>query len=273
MMAGAYSHLGAIGQILPQKAFELVRQYADKALELDSSIAEGHIAKAGVYLFYDWKWEEAYEALQKAMQINPGAVQGSQLLSYYYILMGQTDKAVKVMEEAEQLDPLSPPVSQTLGFMYMFAMRYDDAIRQAEKLLEMNPQMRTSIELKGWAIGMKGDWETALKFFEEVHRLTNHPLKGLMGLGFAYAKTGNREKALEIIRKMEQRQLEEPDSVIDSDMAAVWYSLGNLDKTFYYLNQCVDKRMGPVSYILEFPAYQGIKDDPRYDEMRKKIGV
>jgi adenylate cyclase len=273
MMAGAYSHLGAIGQILPHKAFELVKQYADKALELDSSIAEGHIAKAGVYLFYDWKWKEAYDALQKAIEINPGAVQAHQLLSYYYILMGQIDQAVKIMEEAEQSDPLSPPVSQTLGFMYMFAERYDDAMRQAEKLLEMNPQMRSSIELKAWATGMKGDWETAVKLFEEVHRLTNHPLKGLMGLGFAYTKLGDREKALDVISKMEQRQLQEPDSVIDGDMAAVWYGLGNLDKTFYYLDQCVEKRMGPVSYILEFPGYKGIKSDPRYEELRKKIGV
>ncbi|MEI9909102.1 MAG: hypothetical protein WDO71_05195 [Bacteroidota bacterium] len=51
MMAGAYSHLGAIGQILPKTAFELVRGYADKALELDSSIAEGHIAKA-VFIYF-----------------------------------------------------------------------------------------------------------------------------------------------------------------------------------------------------------------------------
>jgi adenylate cyclase len=273
MMAGAYSHLGAIGQVLPSKAFELVRQYADKALQLDSSIADGHVAKAGVYLFYDWKWKEAFDALQKAIQINPGAAHASQLLSYYYILMGHIEKAVEVMEEAELLDPLSPPVSQSLGFMYMFAQRYDDAIRQAEKLLEMNPQMRTSIELKGWAIGMKGDWETALKLFEEVHRLTNHPLKGLMGLGFACAKLGYTERALECIHKMEQRQIQEPDSVIDGDLAAVWFGLGNLDKTFYHLNQCVDKRMGPVSYILEFPAYQGVKVDPRYQDIRKKVGI
>ncbi|MEI9909104.1 MAG: hypothetical protein WDO71_05205 [Bacteroidota bacterium] len=48
-------------------------------------------------------------------------------------------------------------------------------------------------------------------------------------------KPGNREKALDIIRKMEQRQLEEPDSVIDNDMAAVWYSLATWIKHFIIL--------------------------------------
>jgi pentatricopeptide repeat protein len=133
--------------------------------------------------------------------------------------------------------------------------------------------MRASIEMKAWAIGMKGDWAAALTLFEEVHRLTNHPLKGLMGLGFAYAKLGETEKAMECIRKMEQRQEEEPGAVIDADLAAVWFGLGNLDRTFYYINQCIDKRMGPVSYFTEYPAYKGIKNDPRYLEIKKRIGV
>ena len=93
-----------------------------------------------------------------------------------------------------------------------------------------------------------------------------------MGLGFAYAKLGYDEKALEWILKLEQRQEQEPDSVMDSDIAAIWFALGNLDKTFYYLNQCIDKRMGPVTYFLEYPAYKGIKKDPRYLELLKRQG-
>jgi pentatricopeptide repeat protein len=119
---------------------------------------------------------------------------------------------------------------------------------------------------------MKGDWEKALEFFKEFQRLTNHPLKGLMGVGFAYAKLGRREEALDCIRKMEERQLEEPEAVLDADLAAVWYGLGDVDKTFYFLNRCIDKRMGPVTYFLEYPAYRGIKEDPRYLDLLKRQG-
>jgi adenylate cyclase len=120
---------------------------------------------------------------------------------------------------------------------------------------------------------MKGDWNKALELFKEYQQLINHPLKGLMGMGFAYAQLGQREEALEIVRKMELRQEQEPDSVIDADIAAVWYGLGDYDKVFYYLNQCIDKKMGPVSYYLEYPVYKGIKSDPRYAMLRKRIGV
>jgi adenylate cyclase len=273
MSAAAYSQLGSSGQMLPHKAFEIVHRYADKALELDSTVAEGYVAKASAYLLYDWNWQEAYDALQKALLLNPGSIEAYELLSFYYVMMDRKDEAVTLVEKAEQLDPLSPVILQTLGTMYIFAERFDDAIRQADKLLAMDPEMRISIETKGWSIGMKGDWEAALKYFEEVHRLTNHPLKGLMGLGFAYGKLSQTEKAMEVIRKMEQRQAEEPDSVIDADLAAVWFGLGDMDKTFYYINQCIDKRMGPVNYFLEYPAYKGIKDDPRYEELKKRTGV
>ena len=273
MTAAAYSFLGSTGQMLPLKAFEIVHRYADKALQLDNSVAEGHSAKASAYLLYEWKWQPAFEELQKALQLNPGSIETYELLAFYYIIMGKKHEAVKIMEEAEQIDPLSPIVSQTLGNMYVFAGRYDDAIRQADKVLEIHPTMRSAIEMKGWAVGMKFGWDAALELFEEVHRLTNHPLKGLLSLGFAYGKLGMKEKAMECIQKLEQRQEEDPDSVIDGDLAIVWYGLGNLDKTFYYLNQCIDKKVGPISFYLEYPAYRGIKEDPRYEGLKKRLGL
>ena len=107
----------------------------------------------------------------------------------------------------------------------------------------MYPQMRVAKELKGWCIGVKGDWKKAAEIFEEVHRLhAKHPLKGLFPLGCAYANSGEAEKALECIRKIEQLQVEEPGTVLDADLAMIWSSLGETDKAFHYLFQCVEKK-------------------------------
>lgn len=273
MVAGAWSYLGATGQVMPGKAFDIVKRYADKALQLDSSVAESHVAKAACYLFYEWKWDAAYRSLQEAIRLNPSAIEAYDLLGHYYIIVGQKDLAAKTLEEAERLDPLSPVIIQSLANAYIFAERYDDGINQAEKLLEMNPQMRVALEIKAWCTGFKGDWHAAQRLFEEVHRLTGHPLKGLMGLGYTYAKLGERDKAMECLHKMEQRQLEEPESVLDADMAAIWLGLGDFDKVFYHINQCIDKRMGPVSYFLEYPPYKVLKSDPRFAELKRKAGI
>jgi TolB-like protein/class 3 adenylate cyclase/tetratricopeptide (TPR) repeat protein len=271
LAANAYAYLGASGQMIPDRAFALVHQYADKALAFDEHVAEGHIAKASACLLYEWDWERAFGALQIAITLNPAAADAYEFLGFYYIAIGNIKKAVELLEEAQRVDPLSPVIVQSLGNMYIFNEQFDDAIRQADKLLEMHPQMRAAIELKGWATGMKGDWNAARTLFEEVHRLTNHPLKGLMGLGFAYGKLGMETEAYDVIRKMEQRQSEEPGAVIDADLAAAWFGLNNLDKTFYYLEQCVEKRMGPVNYFLEYPVYKGIKQDPRFEKLKNRM--
>lgn len=271
MIAGAYSYIGSIGHMKPDKAFGIVHRYSEKALQLDSSLAEGYVAKGSAYLFYDWKWKEAFEALQKAIQLKPAGTYGYQLLAFYYIIIKQKQKAVEVMEEALQVDPLSPVLNHFLGEIYLVAGRFDDALQHAEKWLEIYPQMRTTLELKGWCMGMKGDWEKALKVFKEVHALTNHPFKGIAPMGFAYGRLGERDKALECIKKLEQRQTEEPDIIMDADLAMVWWSLGEKDKTFYYLFQCFEKRLGPVAVFIEYPQYEGLSDDLRYYELLKKL--
>jgi adenylate cyclase len=273
MAASAYSLMGARGQMIPDKAFEVVHRYANKALELDDTIAESHIAKANAYLLYDWKWKEACTALEKAIALNPAAVEAYHLLGLYNIAVGKKEKAVQLLEQAEQIDPLSPGITLTLGSMYTFAYRFDDSIKQADKLLEINPEMRAAIEMKGWSTGMKGNWADALPLFKEVYRLTGHPLKGLMGLAFTYGMLNQREEALSCIEKMEQRQQEEPNSVTDADLAAAWFGLKDLDKTFYYLNLCIDKRIGPISYFIEYPAFESIKTDSRYKKLKIRMGL
>ena len=160
-------------------------------------------------MLHDWKWKEAYEALQKAIALNPVTTNAHQMLSYYYMSTGKKHEAVDIMETAYRVDPLSPIVNKTLTDAYLNAGRVDDALKQVELMLDMYPQMTVALESKAWCTGVKGDWKKAAELFEEVHRsFIKHPLKGLYGLGCAYARSGQTEKALECIRKTEQRQAE-----------------------------------------------------------------
>ena len=180
---------------------------------------------------------------------------------------------MRIIEDAIKLDPLSPILNHALGNVYTYAGRFDDGIRQADKVLEMHPQMRTCIDLKGWSYVMKGEFEKALKLFEEVHQLTNHPLKALMGLGYCYAKLGYPKKPWNDIRKTVQRQVEEPEAVVDGDLIGLWLSLRNIDKVFYHIHKCVEKRIVPINMFLEYPVFEELKKDPRYQELKLMAAV
>jgi adenylate cyclase len=267
MVARAYAYLGVTGQAQPEKAFEIVKNYSEKALQLDDTIAESHVAKATMHLMHDGNWQAGYDSVQTAIRLNPAATGAYEMLAMYHLFTPNIPEAVKVMEQASQIDPLSPQINHFLADTYFFADRYDDAVRVADKLLEIDPQMRIAIEMKGWCAGMKGDWQKALEYFMEVHRLTNHPLKGLSPLGYAYAKLGQTDKALEIISKIEQRQREEPNVVVDGDLLVIWWAMGNMDKVIYYFEKSVAKRISAVNYFLNYPPVRGLIDHPRIKKL------
>lgn len=272
MAASAYAFLGGMGQMEPAHAFEVVHKYSDKALQLDGSLAVGYAAKGSAFLFYDWNWKKTHDALVKAIELNPATTSAHQMLSFYYMIMGQKKEAVDIMEKAFRVDPLSLIVNKSLIDVYNYAGRTDDALKQAEYLLEIFPHVGVALELKGWCFGARGDWKKATEIFEEVHRLyTKHPLKGQLPLGVAYANSGETEKALECIRKLEQRQLEEPAIVLDADLAMIWLAIGDLDKGFYYLFECVTKKMGPVAIIIDHPMFKVPHDDARYQLLKQKL--
>jgi adenylate cyclase len=271
-LAGCYAQLGGMGQMNPQKAFQAAHSYADKALELDNRLAEAYAVKGAAYMLYDWNWTDAYEYLSKALKLNSGSSIASLMMSMYYQIHGKLNEAVQVLEAATQYDPLSPLVNTALAERYFYARRYDDAIRQAEKILELDPQMRNALEIKGYCLGMKGEWNKAIKIFKEFHRLAHHPLKGLTPLACAYAKTGEIEKAKECIKKIERRLVEEPGSVPEADLAMVWWVLGDKEKTFDYLSKALDKRM-PISYGSSSPLLEGIEKDPRTEELKRRMNL
>jgi hypothetical protein len=107
----------------------------------------------------------------------------------------------------------------------------------------------------------------------EVHLLTNHPLKGLSPLGYAYAKLGETDKALETIAKIEQRQREEPNVVVDGDLLVVWWGLGNIDKVLYYMEKSIGKKASAVNFFLNFPAMKGITKEPRVMKLIEDLGT
>ena len=270
-IAGTYSYLGATGQVKPEKAFKIVNEYSEKALQLDDTIAESHLAKANAHMFYKWNPKAAYESLQKAIQLAPAHSEAYDVFGLFHILIGKKEEAIKILEKASLNDPLAPHLNHMLAEAYIMNNQYDDALRITDRLLEMEPQMRVAIETKGWCYGLKGDWPKAAEYFTEVHRLTNHPLKGLAPLGFAYGMMGEKEKALDIIKKIEQRQIEEPNAVLDPDLMMVWWSLKDLDKTYYYMHKCIEQQMGPFIYILELPMMKGVEEDPKIAALLKKV--
>jgi adenylate cyclase len=67
-----------------------------------------------------------------------------------------------------------------------------------------------------------------------------------------------------------QRQTEEPELAMDGDLLMVWWALGDKEKTFQYISNCINKNLNTIYYYLEYPMMIGIKEDPHVIELLQR---
>ncbi len=140
----------------------------------------------------------------------------------------------------------------------------------------MDPRFRRAFEGKGMLYLTMGDFDKAIENLEHYHKLIGDPLKGLGSLGHAYAVTGQREKALECLRKIKQREESEPGKLFHMDYAFIHAGLGDNDKAFYYLNKTYENRIGiaclGMIFCIRFPLrLKELKSDERFKELASKM--
>jgi len=274
-LANCYSILGSTGQMDVKIAYPNAKKAALKALELDNNLMEAYLSLATVKLYYDSDDAAANELIQKALNLNPGAAVAHQNYANYLLLTGnltgKLTEAIKESELAVQLDPLSMPNNLFLGNVYLFDKQYDKALKQHDKILELDPKFRAALEAKGWAYIFKGDPEMAIKYFKKYQKLTDSPLKGVTGLGYAYAKAGQIDKAKQILNNLEKRERLEKDLNNSMDFAVIYIALQDYDKVFYYMERAVVDRFG-FMFLKSHPMFEEVRKDARFKKFMKKAG-
>jgi len=90
--------------------------------------------------------------------------------------------------------PLSLPINHSLANAYLCAKKYEEALDQTNKTLELDQNFRSVWETKGWAHFLLGERKKAIDSFLKFQKLTGDPLKGITGLGYVYAQTGQQDK-------------------------------------------------------------------------------
>lgn len=270
--AFCYTYLGALGQLSPSKAFPIAKGLTEKAFSLDGAIVEANLASGLVALFYEWDWDLAGARIRKALEISPGYATAHHLYGLYLTIMGNTDEAVAEVEIAHKLDPMSPVLSYVLAESYFHARRFHDALQQCRETILLNPTFRAAKNLIGWLyIGM-GEVEKAIALLEETREEIGDELRGWSQLGYAYGMAGRRGEAEECIRKLVLLQERNPETELSMDFSAVYQGLGDYDRTFQYLNEAIDRKVGGIIFIKSHPGWDVLRSDPRFKQLMSRIG-
>jgi len=253
------------GSINPRTDFPRARAAALKAIELDDSSAEAHLALATVKLYFDYDWTGAEKEFRRALEINPNLTDAHAHYGWYLLLFNRNKEAVAEEKKGQELDPLSAVYTAWVGWMYWYLGKREEAIEEARKALELDPNSPDGLYVLVGVYGDKGMFEQALAVDQKLAAV-NPDWK--YSLAETYAKAGRKAEALKIVAELEREDYAKYALFI----AVVQTVLGNREETFRALEAAYEYHHIFLPWKMQDDSFPW-KSDPRFQDMRRRIGL
>ena len=265
-LADNYAYMGSV--VMSEKeANEKVKEFAQKALELDPELAEAHMSFA-LALVSTYDWRNGLKEFDRALALNPNLAFAYELQAWTVNGLGRFDEAIAKTRKAVELDPLNPFYQMSLSFFQYWGRQYDDAIPQARKALAMDPNSAISHVLLGLSFLKKGD--TAGAIAELQKSKTPDPGAWYQGfLGYAYAISGERAQAEVALRELEQ--LAKRQYVSPTAFATIYLGLGQKEKCLDWLEKSYEQQDSACWYLKIDQIYDSVRNEPRFQALLEKI--
>ena len=271
-VAEAYNSMAKDPDVAPKDAVPFAKSAATKALEIDASLAEAHMAFGDALAIYDWNWPEAERELKKALELDPN-------ISYIHLVysgsylgpVGRTDEALAEAQRAVELEPLSLINNSVLTNSYINSRQYDKAIEQGRKAYELDREFPLARHWLGMAYVATGRFDEAVSICRAASPDSPSWPLSVVALGHAYAKMGKRAEAEQQIAQL--RDLAKSRYVRPYYVASIYAALGDKDKAFTELERSYQERDAYLGRINSDPFMDPLRDDPRFKDLLKRLGL
>jgi serine/threonine protein kinase/Flp pilus assembly protein TadD len=263
-LALGYVTLGH-GPAPPPDAWMRAREAAERAVRLDSTLAEAWAALADVKTYFEWDWDGAEDAFQRANALNPNLAMNHYHYAWYLILFGRVEEALAEHRRAQELDPLTPLHTVWLPGVYLYTGHYARALDEARRTAEQYPENATALYVLGTSAAQMGEFDEAIAAHEKMVEVNP---RWKSALGRTYAVAGRTEDARRILAELEAQP---PTSWGAIGLADLHTALGNKDEAFRWL--AYEPAHGWLPWSRANPALEPLRDDPRFHDLMRHLGL
>ena len=267
----AYIYLGWMYFLPAKEVFPKAKHFAIKALEINETLAEAHIALANIKMFYDWEWNEAEREIKRALEINPSSTLAHDTYAGFCLLMGDKDKAIQEALKYVELDPISFSAYFHLGVFLLRSGKLQEAKNQFQKSLELVPNHPLGLWMLGQVLVLETLYEEGLSMIKTAYELSKNQTAILTALGWGFAVSGNKEKAHNILHDLKRRVKKE--YIPPFYFAKIQNGLGNKEEALNCLDKAYEEHDISLAPIKTDETFSDLRSEPRFIALLEKMSL
>ncbi len=269
-VAQAYQVTAANHYDDPEVYYPKAKEYALRALSLDDDLVEAHTALASTAVGLDRDLVKAESEFRRAIELNPNYATAHQWYSHILGWENRVDEGWREISKALELSPLSLIINTNVVDFYYFEGEFEKGIEHAKKVIEMDPSFTTVyFSLINCYVGASR-FEEALEAataFSKMARTSDSKLS----FAKIFAAMGRVQEAKTLLSELEA---EFPGGqVTPFQIALVWFSLGDADRGFEWVNRAYERHDRYVFLLAKVYELDRFRDDTRYLAMLERTGM
>ncbi len=241
------------------------REAAGKALEIDPSQAEAYAALGFMDLFFEWRFDRAKLELEKALSLDPYDVHIRHGYADYLVAHGRARESVDQLRIARGHNPNAPWAHLlVLTHLHMASRDWNEVLAEARRVQAAFPTMSMPSGIIVDCLWRLGKYEEALR-----------ELRALDPEGAAVMETALKEEGPRAALKASAEAALEHVTPRTRPMtiAAAFADAGDRDTAFAWLEKAFAVRQPQLLYVPARSEWDGLRDDPRYIDVMRRIGL
>ena len=268
--ARAWSDLAAAEIVQVNNAYtpfgeghENARRAAQRSIDLDPKLPDGHAALASIAAYYDWDWSAAEKHIQAAEALDPANLKTLSIKATTARMLGRFDEAVATYRRVIDRDPLDWYAHHNLASTLRKAGRFTESESQARRAVELGPEISGMHGMFGLALMMNGKAEQALV----EARAERDAFWQVYVLAMAYHALGRNAEATASLKQFEQCCAADGAYQV----ATVHAYFGNVDAAFKWLDRAYEQRDPGLADVKGDQLLKSLRNDPRYVALLRKM--
>jgi TolB-like protein/Tfp pilus assembly protein PilF len=273
-----WSGLADAYMLLPEYSYSVDRNMTKRrsrealvrALELDPSLPEVRSTEAWFQLTRNYDWQGAEKIFRETLEVFPDNTNLLHWLSHTVAWQGRQEEGVAIARRALEVDPFSRLMQMNLAYILTDAGDFESALQAAWRVRDQEPMylaQRRNLYLHELRAGEIERGADSFVTYTTVFGGDPDAARAIGDMFVIYARDGTVGSVTD--------ELIAGAQIGTEDLSQVLAFVGDAEGALAALDAAIEERSGSRSALSIGinPAYDFIRDDPRFEVLLKKVGL